>query len=151
MKKLSLCIVPVLVGLIFFGATDASAQKKMKKEKESVLWAAEDLKWVPLGEGAPGVMTVPLWGDPNGRHGGFTKFPAGFKAPLHHHTYKTKIVVIKGGYTYKGKTYSPGSYLSIPGGDMHESGGVKDSESIFYLEQPGKFDLIPAETPGEKK
>jgi hypothetical protein len=34
---------------------------------------------------------------------------------------------------------------------MHESGGVADSESIFYLEQPGKFDLIPAETSGDKK
>ncbi|MBM2847039.1 MAG: hypothetical protein HW407_2351, partial [Bacteroidetes bacterium] len=43
MKRLSLYIVPVLVGLIFFGVTDTSAQKKMKKE--AVLWAAEDLKW----------------------------------------------------------------------------------------------------------
>ena len=150
MKKLSLYIVLVLVGLIFFGATEASAQKKMKKE--AVLWAAEDLKWEALQGGTPGVMTTVLWGDQTkGAYGGLTKFPAGFKAPLHYHTNDIKIVVIKGAYTYKGKKYGPGSYLFIPGGDKHKSGGVADSETIFFMEQPGKFDLIPVEPPMEKK
>ena len=150
MKRLSLYIVLVLVGLIFFGATDASAEKKMKKE--TVLWTAEDLKWEPLAGAPPGVMSVMLWGDnTKGAYGGFTKFPAGFKAPLHYHTNEMKIVVIKGGYTYKGKKYGPGSYLFIPGGDKHESGGVEDSETIFLIEQPGKFDLKPVEQPKEKK
>ena len=144
MKGLSVYLVPVLAGLIFFGATDAFAQKKMKKEP--VLWAAEDLKWEQLPGGPPGVMSATLWGDQTkGAYGGFTKFPAGLKAPLHYHTYEMKIVVIKGGYTYKGKKYGPGSYLSIPGGDRHESGGVEDSESIFLIQQPGKFDLKPVE------
>ena len=148
MKRLSLCIVLVLVGLIFFGTTEASAQKKMKK----VLWAAEDIKWEPLQGGPPGVMTATLWGDQTkGAYGGFTKFPAGFKAPLHYHTYETKIVVVKGAYTFNGKKYGPGSYLLIPGGDKHESGGVDDSETIFLLEQPGKFDLKPVEPSDEKK
>lgn len=151
MKRLSLYVVPALVGLFFFGATGSYSQKKMKKEA-MILVAAEDLKWEAMQGGSPGVMSAPVWGDAKkGAHAGFTKFPVGFKAPLHHHTYATKIVVIKGGYTYKGKVYGPGSYLNIPGGDMHESGGVADSETIFYLEQPGKFDLIPAEPPGEKK
>jgi len=150
MKRLSLHIVLVLVGLIFFGATEASAQKKMKKE--AVLWAAEDLKWEPLGAGVPGVMSVMLWGDnTKGAYGGLTKFPAGFKAPLHYHTNATKIVVIKGAYTYNGKKYGPGSYVFVPGGVKHESGGVEDSESIFFIEQSGKFDLKPVEPPNEKK
>ena len=149
MKRLSLYIVPVLVGLIFFGTTEASAQKKMKKE--AVLWAAEDIKWEQLQGGPPGVMSAMLWGDPNGAHGGFTKFPAGFKAPLHYHTNDMKVVVIKGAYTYKGKQYGPGSYLFIPGGDKHVSGGVDDSETIFLIEQPGKFDLVPVELQAEKK
>lgn len=150
MKRLSLHIVLVLVGLIFFGATEASAQKKMKKE--AVLWAAEDLKWEPLGAGVPGVMSVMLWGDnTKGAYGGLTKFPAGFKAPLHYHTNATKIVVIKGAYTYNGKKYGPGSYVFVPGGVKHESGGVEDSESIFFIEQSGKFDLKPVESPNEKK
>ena len=149
MKILSLYIVLVLVGLMFFGTTEASAQKKMKKE--AVLWAAEDIKWETMQGGVPGVMAAMLWGDPNGAHGEFTKFPAGFKAPLHYHTYDIKIVVIKGAYTYKGKKYGSGSYLFIPGGDKHESGGVDDSETIFLMEQPGKFDLKPVEPPSEKK
>jgi quercetin dioxygenase-like cupin family protein len=149
MKKLSLCIILFLTGLIFLGATQASAQNKTKKE--AVLWAAEDLKWEPLAGGPPGVMSVMLWGDKDGAYGGLTKFPAGLKAPLHYHTYETKIVVIKGAYTYKGKKYGPGSYLSIPGGDQHESGGVEGSETIIMIQQPGKFDLNPVEKPKDNK
>ena len=148
MKRLSLYIALGLAGLILFGTTEASAQKKMKK----VLWAAEDIKWEPLKGGPPGVMSAALWGDnTKGAYGGFTKFPAGFKAPLHYHTYATRIVVIKGAYTYEGKKYGPGSYLDIPGGDKHVSGGADDSESIFLIEQPGKFDIIPVEPASDKK
>ena len=151
MRRLSLYLALVLVGLFFVGATEASAQKKRMK-KEAVLWTTDDLKWEPLAGGPPGLVSATLWGDQTkGAYGGFTKFPAGFKAPLHHHTSDMKIVVIKGAYTYKGKQYGPGSYLFVPGGDMHESGGMDDSESIFFVEQTGKFDLVPAEPPSEKK
>jgi hypothetical protein len=147
LKTISFHIVLVLVGLLFVGTTDTSAQKKMKKVTLSV----EDIKWVQDEGAPPGVMASLLWGDPNGAHGGFTKFPAGFKAPLHYHTYDTRIVVVKGGYTYNGKTYGPGTYLFIPAGDKHVSGGVEDSETIFLLEQPGKFDTKLVETPDTKK
>jgi quercetin dioxygenase-like cupin family protein len=148
MKRFSLYIVLLLVGLMFYGTTQASPQKKMKK----VLWAAEDVKWEPLQGAPPGVMSATLWGDQTkGAYGGLTKFPAGFKAPLHSHTSDMKIVVIKGAYTYNGKKYGPGSYLFIPGGDKHESGGVDDSETIFLIQQTGKFDLNPVEPPAEKK
>ena len=150
MKRNSLCVAMLALGLISFGATIASAQGKT--EKPAVLWAAEDLKWVPLSPGAPGVMSVLLWGDnTKGAYGGLTKFPAGFKAPLHSHTYATKIVVIKGAYTYNGKKYGPGSYVFVPGGVKHESGGVTDSESIFFIEQDGKFDLNPVDQSKGKK
>jgi quercetin dioxygenase-like cupin family protein len=150
MKRFSLHIVLVLVGLIFIGATEASAQNKMKKE--AVLWAPENLKWEALAGAPPGVMSVMLWGDnTKGAYGGLTKFPAGFKAPLHYHTNATKIVVIKGAYTYNGKKYGPGSYVYVPGGVKHESGGVDGSESIFFIEQSGKFDVIPVEPLKKKK
>ncbi len=140
----------VVVGLIFFGATETSAQKKMNKEE--VLWAAEDLKWAPLAGAPPGVMSVMLWGDnTTGAYGGLTKFPAGFKAALHYHTNATKIVVIKGAYTYNGKKYGPGSYVSVPGGVKHESGGIADSETIFFIEQSGKFDLNLVDTHSHTK
>ena len=38
MKRFSSYIVLVLVGLMFFGATEASAQKKMKKE--GMMWVS---------------------------------------------------------------------------------------------------------------
>jgi quercetin dioxygenase-like cupin family protein len=144
MKRFASWVILVVMGLILIGGTGASAQKKMGKE--AVLWAPEDIKWVPLSPTAPGVMSVMLWGDnTKGAYAGMTKFPAGFKAPLHTHTYATKIVVIKGAYTYNGKKYGPGSYLYVPGGMKHESGGVEDSESIFFIEQDGAFDLKPVE------
>jgi anti-sigma factor ChrR (cupin superfamily) len=150
MKKLALCTILVLAGLMFVGVTGAIAQQKM--DKEAVLWAPEDMKWQPLSPDAPGVMSVMLWGDnTKGAYAGLTKFPAGFKAPPHHHTFATKIVVIKGAYTYNGKKYGPGSYVNVPGGMNHESGGVADAESIFFIEQSGKFDLIPVEMSKEKK
>jgi len=149
MKRLSSQIVLILVGLVFFGAANASAQKEMKKE--TVLMAAEDLKWEPLAGAPPGVMSVKLWGDnTKGAYGGFTKFPAGFKAPLHYHTDATKIVVIKGAYTYNGKKYGPGSYVYVTAGLKHESGGVADSESIFFIEQSGTFDLNIVEQSNKK-
>ena len=148
MKRLSFCIVAVLAGLMIFASTQASAQKKSKKSP--VLWAAESMKWVPM-QGPPGVMTADLWGDQTkGAYGALTKFPAGFKAPLHFHTNDMKLVVVKGAYTYKGKPYGPGSYLFIPGGDQHESGGLDSAETIFFIEQPGKFDINPIETPPAK-
>ena len=150
MKKLSSYVVLILMGLILIGATEAFAQKKMKKE--AILWAAEDLKWEAVPGGPPGVMTAMLWGDQaKGPHGALTKFPAGYKAPLHYHTNDIKMVVIKGAYTHNGKKYGPGSYLFIPGGDKHEAGGVEDSETIFFIEQPGAFDIKIVESPAEKK
>jgi quercetin dioxygenase-like cupin family protein len=146
MKLFASYFMLFVMGLILMEGSEASAQKKT--EKQAVLWAAEDLKWVPLSPDAPGVMSVMLWGDnTKGAYAGMTKFPAGFKAPLHTHTYATKIVVIKGAYTYNGKKYGPGSYVYVPGGMKHESGGVEDSESIFFIEQDGKFDMKPVEPP----
>ena len=148
MKRYSMYIIAALVGLMVLGATDASAQKKPKK----LLMAAEDLKLEQLPGGPPGVMSAAVWGDQTkGAYIGFNKFPAGFTAPMHYHTSETKITVIKGGYTYEGKKYSPGSILIIPGMDKHVSGGVADSETIFLIEQPGKFDLNVVEPAMEKK
>jgi quercetin dioxygenase-like cupin family protein len=150
MKRFSSYIVLVLMGLIFLATTETFAQKKMNRD--AVLWTAEDIKWEAMQGGPPGVMTATLWGDQTkGAYGALNKFPAGFKAPLHFHTNATKIVVIKGAYTYNGKKYGPGSYVYVPGGVKHESGGVEDSESIFFIEQSGKFDLVPVNSPSEKK
>src|SRR5262245_16380444 len=83
-----------------------------------VFMPASDLKWADLDPaGAPGVKIADVWGDhTKGAFGAFTKFPAGFKAPLHTHTNEFKIVVIKGTFLQapEGKPevrLGPGSYL----------------------------------------
>jgi len=155
MKRLSLYIVLVLVGLIFFGATEASAQEKMKKE--AVIWPAENIKWEQLKGGPPGVMIANLWGNyEKGAFGAFIKFPAGFKTPLHTHSSDGKAVVVSGTLieTPEGgteKRCGSGSYLSIPSVVKHVSAAGTDAPCIFLWEQPGKFDLNPVEPPNEKK
>lgn len=150
MRKVSLYAMLVLAGLILTVMTDAPAQKKANEE--ATLWSADDLKWEAMPGGPPGVMSVALWGDQTkGAYAGLTKFPAGFKAPLHFHTNTTKMVVVKGAYTYNGKKYGPGSYVSVPGGLQHESGGVVESETIFFIEQSGKFDINIVQPPAAKK
>ena len=157
MKRLSLYIIPVVVGLIFFGTIEASAQKKMKKT--AVLWAAEDIKWDSLKGSPPGsgVMGAVLWGSlEKGPFGAFVKFPPGYKMPLHYHSSAFKAVVIKGAYIYtpeggEEKRLGPGSYFSYPAKDRHMTSSAEDSESIIFVESSGKFDLMPVEPANEKK
>ena len=154
MKKLLSYIVLVLVGLILFGATEASAQKKMMKAP--VIWPAADLKWVEIPN-TGGVMMAVLWGDPDkGAYGALNKFPAGAKFPLHYHTNSMKVVLISGTWLYtpeggKESRLGPGSYLSYGAKDRHLSGAAEGSECVFFLEQSGKFDMVPIEAPKEKK
>lgn len=144
MKKFTLHIVLLIGAFIISMPKEVNAQNDNKNEP--VLWTAEDVKWAPIPGGTSGAMNARLWGDETkGAHGGLTKFPAGFKAPLHHHSNDIRIVVVKGAYIYNGKKYGPGSYLFIPGGTNHESGGAEDSESIFFTDQPGPFDIKPVE------
>ena len=154
MKRLSLYIVLALTGLILFGVTEAFAQKKTMNAP--VIWQAADLKWVEIPN-TGGVMMAVLWGDPDkGAYGALNKFPAGAKFPLHYHTNSMKVVLISGTWLYtpeggKESRLGPGSYLSYGAKDRHLSGAAEGSECIFFLEQPGKFDMVPIEAPKEKK
>jgi hypothetical protein len=152
-RFIALCTL-ALAGLIFMNIHNAFAQKMMKKDK--VLWAAEDIKWEPLKGSPPGsgVMTALLWGNmEKGPFGAFIKFPPGSKTPLHYHSSAFKAVVIKGAYIYdpengEEKRLGPGSYFSYPAKDRHATNGAEDSETIFFVEGSGKFDIVPIE---EKK
>jgi quercetin dioxygenase-like cupin family protein len=150
MKRLSWCIVLILVGLVFFGASEASAQKK--KMKGPVVWQAADLKWVELPN-TGGVTRAVLWGDPDkGAYGALQKFPAGTKFPLHYHSNPVKIIVISGTWLYTPEGGSenklgPGSYLWHDAKDKHMSGAAEGSDCEVFIEQSGKFDMIPIEAP----
>jgi hypothetical protein len=121
--------------------------------KAAVYVPAADLKWAPLNPAIdPRVLSADVWGDhTKGAFGGFTKFPAGFVAPLHTHTNDLKIVIISGTFihTPEGKPevrLGPGSYLMQPGGSYrHTTACDKASECLFFIQSDGKFDLIPVE------
>lgn len=127
---------------------------------KAVIMPAADLKWMELDPNAPGVKTADVWGDhTKGAFGGFTKFPAGWTAPLHTHTDDFKIVVISGTFihTPEGKPevrLGAGSYLLQPGGNYrHTTSCDKASECVFYFESDGAFDLKvvePEKAPAKK-
>ena len=154
MKRLPLYVVPVLMGLMFIGTAATFAQTKMMKGP--VIWQAADLKWVEIPN-TGGVQRAALWGDPDkGAFGALFKFPAGAKFPLHYHTNPMKIVLISGTWLYTPEGGSehrlgPGSYLSYGAKDRHMSGAAEGSECEFFIEQPGKFDMVPIEARKEKK
>ena len=143
--------------LAFLGsfALAAMVSAQMAAGKAPVFMPAADLKWAPLDPAtAPGVMIADVWGDhTKGGFGAFTKFPAGFKTPLHTHTNEFKIVVIKGTFLQmpEGKAevrLGPGSYLLQPGGAYrHTTACDEASECEFFIFSDGKFDLVPAEAP----
>jgi quercetin dioxygenase-like cupin family protein len=97
----------------------------------------------------PGVEKMVLWGNPDkGSYGAFTKFAPGATNPMHSHTNDIRTIVIKGAYVYKPirgeeMRVGPGSFLFVPGGEVHVSGGDSKEGALFYEESTGKFDLNP--------
>jgi quercetin dioxygenase-like cupin family protein len=124
-------------------------QGQQAKGKDKVIFvSAEQANFKDMGPG-PGVSMAALWGDANkGAHGTFTKFVPGYDAGMHTHTNDVWIVVVKGAYMYKDdageKRVGPGSFLRVPGGKKHWSGGDAKEGALFYEESSGKFDTIPA-------
>jgi quercetin dioxygenase-like cupin family protein len=107
-------------------------------------------------EVVPGVKKKILWGNHDkGPYGAFTKFDPGLNNPLHTHTSELRIVVLQGAYIYKPQNGSErrvgaGSYISIPGGDVHVSRADPKEGALFYEESPGKFDLKVVDQKGKK-
>ena len=104
----------------------------------------------------PGVKKKILWGnDDVGPYGAFTKFDPGLTNPLHTHTNEVRIVVLRGAYIYKPQNgnerrVGAGSYISIPAGAVHVSGGDPKEGALFYEESTGKFDLKIVDQKGKK-
>ena len=135
-----------IVGVLTIAFAVATAGAQTKKDVSFV-----DSKKAEFKQVVPGVKKAPLWGDQEaGPYGAFTKFDPGLVNPLHTHTNEVRIVVLRGAYIYKPKDgkerrVGPGAYISVPGGDVHTSGGDKKEGALFYEESPGKFDLVPVD------
>ena len=149
MKMQSKWISVAAVAVLACSAQGAVAQGK--KEPVLVDSGSADFKEI-----VPGVRKKILWGDHDkGPYGAFTRFDPGLTNPLHTHSSEVRIVVLKGAYVYKPASGSerrigPGSYISVPAGDVHVSGGDAKEGALFYEESPGKFDLKVIDAKGKK-
>ena len=112
-------------------------------ERGEQILVARDVSRAGAADGVPGDHDA-------GPYGAFTKFEPGLTNPMHTHTSELRIVVLRGAYIYKPKDgkerrVGAGSYISVPAGDVHVSGGDKKEGALFYEESPGKFDLVPVD------
>jgi len=93
----------------------------------------------------------PAYGDlSKGRHGTFLRMPAKFVSPLHSHTADYFGIVIQGvGVNIQpGNTDVPlpvGSYYFQKGRENHVTKCISDTECLFFIYQPDKFDYVPAQ------
>ena len=143
MKKSLLAFAVATTLMFVFSIGRAQGQKDHSK----VVYVSADK--ADFHETTKGVSMAAIWGDTDkGAHATFTKFVPGFDAGMHTHTNDVLIVVLKGAYLYKDdagdKRVGPGSFLRVPGGHKHWSGGDPQEGALFYEESPGKFDSIPA-------
>jgi len=142
MKRISRIAMLAVIGLAL------SALALHAQGKASVTMTPDQMKWVP-NPGAPEVKLATAWGDPaKGAHGAFHKFPAGFTAPLHTHSFDMRIVVISGTMSLSGadgkETMLPaGSYFFQPGGWQHVTKCQPGSDCVLYVTSTGKFDMKP--------
>jgi quercetin dioxygenase-like cupin family protein len=140
-----------VVGATVMACSLGTAVAQSKKEAVFVESGKAEFKEV-----VPGVKKKILWGnDDAGPYGAFTKFNPGQTNPLHTHTNEVRVVVLQGAYIYKPQNgnerrVGPGSYLSIPAGDVHTSRGDPKEGALFYEESPGKFDLKIVDEKGKK-
>ena len=130
-------------------ASPASPEAAKTKAGSATMTAAGDLKWVDV-PGFP-VKTATTWGDAaKGAHGAFHKFPAGFDAPLHHHTADHHVVVVAGTVTLTpegeaAKTLGPGSYFAFTGMKKHGTKCEPGADCVLYAEAAAAWDVIVAE------
>jgi len=140
-----------VVGAAVLACSLEVAVAQSKKEPVFVESASAEFKEI-----VPGVKKKILWGDHGkGPYGAFTKFDPGLTNPLHTHSSEVRIVVLKGAYIYKPRNgkeqrVGPGSYISVPAGDVHVSAGDPKEGALFYEESPGKFDLKVVDQKGKK-
>lgn len=92
----------------------------------------------------------PAYGDlSKGRHGTFIRMPAKFVSPLHNHTADYFGIVVEGVgvNTQPGNADVPlpvGSYWFQKGKENHVTKCISDTDCLFFIYQPDKFDYVPA-------
>ena len=118
------------------------------KGPSATLTPAADMKWADV-DGFPGLKVVALRGDPaKGANHIMMKLPAGFAAPLHHHTADHYVTVVAGTLvlTIDGKEtrLPPGSYFAFTGMKQHLTRCEAGSDCTLFVDNRAKWDVVPA-------
>lgn len=153
MRSSKVRILAVLVAFAAFAVSALAEEKKASSAKaapagKATFKAADELKWADPPNSPPGLKQAVLWGNPEkGPHGALNKFPAGFEAPLHHHTTDYRAVVISGTLivTPEGgaaKKLGPGSYGSFTGKIKHTTKCDAASECLVLVDAKGPWDVV---------
>jgi len=147
MKKAILVALALVIvaGLSIISSQAGAAESK--KGGAVVLMPADDIKWTDVPQ-FPGVKMAVVQGDANkGPFHALIKLPAGFMAPLHHHTSDHYATVLSGTvvFTVDGKdTRLPaGSYFSFTGKKQHVTKCDAGSDCVVYNDVRGKWDVVP--------
>ena len=143
MKALSRVFPLVLAGLFLTAAIGVA------KGGKGVVWAGTDIQWKesPTVKGA---WAATLWGDPSkGAYGALRKVSAGMDLGMHSHSFDQKVVGVSGTFEFQVegeamKELGPGSYVMTPAHVKHSSKCKEGADCIYFEEQPGKSDFIPA-------
>ena len=113
----------------------------------AVLMPASEIKWTDVAD-FPGLKMAAVQGDPaKGAHHAMLKLPAGFTAPLHHHSSDHFVTVVSGTMTFtvdgKDTKLPPGSYFSYTGKKQHITKCDAGADCILSMDTRGKWDVVP--------
>jgi quercetin dioxygenase-like cupin family protein len=132
-------------------APKPAAKKPMAAAATAVLVGVEELKWVDV-PGTPAKMAVVKGDSQKGAHSGFIKLPAGFSAPLHHHSADHQVVVVAGTITLTpeggaAKKLAAGSWFEFTGMKKHVTTCDPGADCVLFNVSKGAWDLVPVDAP----
>jgi len=124
--------------------------KQIVHEGPSVSIPADEISFIQTGVKTDKghLQAGPAYGDlQNGRHGTFVRMPAGFKSPVHTHTEDYFAVVVEGvGSNHpvnaEAVPLPKGSYWFQRGEEAHVTKCLSETDCLFFIVQPGKFDYV---------
>lgn len=137
----------LVAALVVLAVPALALAEAPKPGAKAVMWATEELKWADV-PGFP-VKTAVLWGDATkGEHGAFMKLPAGFEAPMHHHTADHHAVVVSGTVILgpegaAEKKLGPGSYFEFTGMKKHTTKCAAGSDCVLLVDAVSAWDIVP--------
>jgi quercetin dioxygenase-like cupin family protein len=113
---------------------------------QAVFTPAADLKWI--GAGIPGVETAVVKGDmAKGASQFYLKYPAGFVAPVHHHSPDHYVTTVAGNLVLivDGKEHRlpPGSYFAFTGKAKHAARCEGTQDCVMFIDARSGWDVVP--------